>query len=154
MTEIQGQLALLGLEDLSERVARRNHLAALYQKLLSVHRGLSFQKITPGATPSRKDFGIVINETEFGISRDQLHEALLRENVQTKKYFYPPLHRQKLYRDCRRGAMTHTDAVTSRILNFPIYSSLTDKAVETICERIAVIRDTLASSALAGVRQG
>lgn len=149
MTEIQAQLALMGLEDLPVRVARRNHLAALYEQQLAGQRGLSFQKIRPDATPSRKDFGIVIDEAEFGISRDQLYDALLRENVQTKKYFYPPLHRQKLYKDCRRGTMTHTDAVTSRILNFPIYSSLPDETVESIVDRILLIRETLAQSRLA-----
>jgi dTDP-4-amino-4,6-dideoxygalactose transaminase len=151
MTEIQAELALAGLEDLAERVVRRNHLAALYQQRLSGHSGLQFQTISPGAVPSRKDFGIVIDENEFGISRDQLYEALLQENVQAKKYFYPPLHRQKLYRDCRRGVMTHTDAVSSQILNFPIYSSLSDEAVEAICDRITAIRDALAPSRLAGV---
>jgi dTDP-4-amino-4,6-dideoxygalactose transaminase len=149
MTEIQARLALLGLEDLAARVERRNALAALYEQRLAGQRGLTFQKIRPGATPSRKDFGIVIDEAEFGISRDQLYEALLRENVQTKKYFYPPLHRQKLYKDCRRGAMTHTEAVTSRILNFPIYSSLSDETVEAIVERVLLIRETLAQGKLA-----
>lgn len=150
MTEIQAELALMGLEDLESRVARRNELAALYERLLSGHPGLSFQKIRGGARPSRKDFGIVIDENEFGISRDQLHEALLRENVQTKKYFYPPLHRQKLYKDCRRGKMDHTEAVTSRILNFPIYSSLSNEMVESIVDRILLIREALAPK-LAGV---
>jgi len=149
LTEIQAQLALMGLEGLQERVARRNHLAALYEQRLSGQSGLSFQRIRPDATPSRKDFGIVIDEADFGISRDQLHEALLRQNVQTRKYFYPPLHRQKLYKDCRRGKMTHTDAVSSRILNFPIYSSLSDETVESIVEGVLWIRETLAQSRLA-----
>jgi dTDP-4-amino-4,6-dideoxygalactose transaminase len=149
MTEIQAQLALIGLDDLDKRVARRNRLAELYERLLAGESGLSFQKIRPGTTASRKDFGMVIDESEFGISRDQLHEALQRENVQTRKYFYPPLHRQKLYKDCRRGTMTHTDAVTSRILNFPIYSSLSDETVEAMVERILLIRETLAQSRLA-----
>jgi dTDP-4-amino-4,6-dideoxygalactose transaminase len=110
--------------------------------------------MSPGARPSRKDFGILIDETEFGISRDQLHEALTRENVQTRKYFYPPLHRQKLYKDCRRGAMTHTDHVSSRILNFPIYSSLPDDAVEAIVERILLIRETLTQNRFAAATSG
>jgi dTDP-4-amino-4,6-dideoxygalactose transaminase len=150
MTEIQAELALMGLEDLAVRVARRNELAALYERLLSGQPGLSFQKIRAGATPSRKDFGIVIDESEFGISRDQLYEALMLDNVQTKKYFFPPLHRQKLYKDCRRGSMVHTDAVTSRILNFPIYSSLSNEMVEAVVERILLIREALAPR-LAGV---
>jgi dTDP-4-amino-4,6-dideoxygalactose transaminase len=149
MTEIQAQLALMGLEDLAARVARRNHLAALYERLLSGQSGLSFQRIRPDATSGRKDFGIVIDEARFGISRDQLYQALLQDNVQTKKYFYPPLHRQKLYKNCRRGKMTHTEAITSRILNFPIYSSLSDETVKSIVERVLLIRETLAQSRLA-----
>ena len=68
--------------------------------------------------------------------------------MQTRKYFYPPLHRQKLYKDCRRGAMAHTDSITSRILNFPIYSSLSDETVGAIVERVLLIRETLGQSRL------
>jgi dTDP-4-amino-4,6-dideoxygalactose transaminase len=143
MTEIQAELALMGLEDLASRVARRNELATIYERRFSGQPGLAFQRIRGGATPSRKDFGIVIDENEFGISRDQLYEALALENVQTKKYFYPPLHRQKLYKNCRRGSMVHTDAVTSRILNFPIYSSLSNETVEAVVDRVALIREAL-----------
>jgi dTDP-4-amino-4,6-dideoxygalactose transaminase len=154
MTEIQAQLALMGLEGLEARVARRNQLAGLYERLLAGERGVSFQKMRPDARPSRKDFGILIHKAEFGISRDQLYEALLSENVQTRKYFYPPLHRQKLYKDCRRGTMTHTDAVSSRILNFPIYSSLSDETVGAIVERILSIRETLTQGKLAAATAG
>jgi dTDP-4-amino-4,6-dideoxygalactose transaminase len=149
MTEIQARLALMGLEDLRARVARRNHLAALYERRLSGQSGVSFQRIRADATASRKDFGILIDESEFGISRDQLYQALQRENVQTRKYFHPPLHRQKLYRGFRHGKMTHTDAVSSRILNFPIYSSLSDETVEAIVDRVLLIREALAQSRIA-----
>jgi dTDP-4-amino-4,6-dideoxygalactose transaminase len=149
MTEIQAQLATIGLDDLEARVARRNQLAALYEQGLAGQSGLKFQTIRAGATPSRKDFGIVIDEREFGISRDQLYQALLEDNVQTRKYFYPPLHRQKLYKDCRRGPMTNTDAVSSHILNFPIYSSLSDETVRAIVERVLWIRDATAQRRLA-----
>jgi dTDP-4-amino-4,6-dideoxygalactose transaminase len=47
--------------------------------------------------------------------------------------------------------MVHTEAVTSRILNFPIYSSLSNETVEAIVGRILSIREALAPK-LAGVR--
>jgi dTDP-4-amino-4,6-dideoxygalactose transaminase len=32
------------------------------------------------------------------MNRDEVGQALLEENIPTKKYFYPPLHRQRLFK--------------------------------------------------------
>ncbi|MCK4809740.1 MAG: DegT/DnrJ/EryC1/StrS family aminotransferase [Candidatus Omnitrophica bacterium] len=40
---------------------------------------------------------IVTDRKRFGITRDELYEALKAENIQTKEYFYPAVHMQKAY---------------------------------------------------------
>jgi dTDP-4-amino-4,6-dideoxygalactose transaminase len=144
MTEIQAQLASYGLDDLEQRVVRRNRLARIYEQRLGSEPGLSFQAIRPGTRPSRKDFGIVVDAVRFGVSRNELLQALAAENVQIKTYFDPPLHRQKLYRDCRHAELPVTERLSSSILNVPIYSTLAEETVEALADRILAIRDALA----------
>ena len=90
-----------------------------------------------------KDYSVHISSEQFGINRDELAGALLAENIETKKYFWPPLHKQKLYRayyDPARGALPNTDYVTGNILSLPIYESLPSETVDGVAaaiERIA-----------------
>jgi len=57
------------------------------------------------------------------MSRDELAAALLDENIETKKYFYPPLHQQALYKE--HGAnLPVTEAIADSVLSLPIYESL------------------------------
>ena len=58
--------------------------------------GVSFQVIRRGNRSSHKDFSICIDGRSFGLTRDELAEALSAENIQVKKYFFPPLHKQRL----------------------------------------------------------
>ena len=73
----------------------------------------------------------------FGKSRDWLFDALDKENIQVRRYFYPPVHRQKLYRDLwDKRPLPVTESISDSILNLPNYSTLTNKNVEKICDAI------------------
>jgi dTDP-4-amino-4,6-dideoxygalactose transaminase len=135
MSEFNAALALAGLPHVEAKVDRRNRIAELYANLLAALPGLLFQKVLPGDRSTYKDFSIHVTPEIFGMSRDALAEALLAERIETKKYFYPPLHKQKLYRSFHkpeRDKLTHTDYITDGVLSLPIYESLPDSTVERV----------------------
>jgi dTDP-4-amino-4,6-dideoxygalactose transaminase len=144
MPEFNAALALEGLPLVDRKVKRHNQIAALYTNELAGVPGISFQVVRDGDTSTYKDYSIQIDSSVSKISRDEIASLLLEENVETKKYFYPPLHWQALYRQYDTGppgTLRHTEHVTSRILSLPIYESLSDdmvikvaQAVRTICE--------------------
>lgn len=140
MTEMQAALAAAGLQGIGERLAARNRMASIYESILGEHPGIQVQQIDRCATSSRKDFAILINEAEFGASRDFVRAALESDNVQCRAYFDPPLHRQKLYQGCRRGDVSNAEWISRRVLSLPIYSSLPPAAAEAIARRILSIR--------------
>ncbi len=78
---------------------------------------------------------MIVDEREFGHSRDWLVELLHRENIGARKYFSPPVHRQKLYSAMWDGrALPVTDLVSDGVVSLPIYSSLTNDSVDKVCE--------------------
>jgi dTDP-4-amino-4,6-dideoxygalactose transaminase len=86
-----------------------------------------------------KDYSIHVTPGQFGMNRDELAEGLLAENIETKKYFYPPMHMQKLYKsfhDAGRNDLKTTEEVTGGILSLPIYESLPDSTIETVSRAI------------------
>jgi dTDP-4-amino-4,6-dideoxygalactose transaminase len=137
MSEFHAALALRGLEGLDARIDRRNQIRLHYERRLRTIPGLSFQRIPPGNRSSCKDFAILVGEAVFGKSRDWLFDALEKENIQVRRYFYPPVHRQKLYREIwDKRPLPVTESISESILNLPIYSTLSDENVEKICDAI------------------
>ena len=136
MSEFNAALALAGLSLIEAKVARRNRIAKTYTSLLAQLPGVRFQKVFPADLSTYKDYSIHVSSDLFGMTRDALADALLAEKIETKKYFFPPLHRQRLYSSFQNAALAHTDHVTDGIVSLPIYESLPDATVEQVAYAI------------------
>lgn len=140
MSEFQAALGLAGLDLVDRKVERHNAVAESYTRALGATPGLSFQKIHPEDLCTFKDFSVHVDSRAFRRSRDEMAQALLAENIETRKYFYPPLHTQKLYRRYGpvegRGegesGLHNTDRISDGVLSLPIYESLPESSVDKI----------------------
>ena len=142
MTEIQAALARAGLPHVEEGVERRNRLAAIYEDLLGDTEGVSLQAVDWPLRSSRKDFAIVIDPARFGHTRDQLESFLADDNIETRRYFDPPLHRQRLYQSYYappNGSLPVTERISANVLCLPLHAGLEDYVVELIANRIDAI---------------
>jgi dTDP-4-amino-4,6-dideoxygalactose transaminase len=137
MSEMHAAMALRGLAGLDGRIERRNEIRTRYERNLEDVAGLRFQWVSEGGHSTFKDFSVIVDEKEFGHSRDWLLELLRLENIGARKYFWPPVHRQKLYRAQWDGRpLPVTDLVSNGVVSLPIYSSLADESVDKVCEVI------------------
>jgi dTDP-4-amino-4,6-dideoxygalactose transaminase len=137
MSEINAAMALHGLVGLDARIERRNEIRMRYERKLRDVVGIRFQEVSEGGQSTFKDFSVIVDEKEFGHSRDWLVEVLHRENIGARKYFSPPVHRQKLYSAMWDGrALPVTNLVSDGVVSLPIYSSLKDDSVDKVCEVI------------------
>lgn len=137
MTEFNAALALRGIPMIDGKVSRRNSIAQTYTELLSSLPGVRFQKTHPRDTVTYKDYSIHVDADVLGMTRDDLANALLQQNIETKKYFYPPLHQQWLYakfHDPSRNDLRQTEYLAGGILSLPIYESLADETVTAVAE--------------------
>lgn len=142
MSEFHAALACRGLDGIEERIERRNQIRIRYERRLESVPGLSFQQIRPGCRSTCKDFSVLVDEAAFGAPREWLFQALQRENIEVKRYFWPPVHRQKLYREVwDHQPLPNTDSVSDRVLSLPIYSSLDTASVERVCDAIKWIHE-------------
>ena len=60
--------------------------------------------------------------------------ALKAEGVDTRPYFYPPVHRQQAYADLPAVDLPKTDWVTDRVISLPLWRDMPPEAVDTIAE--------------------
>src|SRR5579872_5958728 len=139
MTEFNAALALRGLPLIDAKVRRRNSIAQSYTELLSSLPGVRFQKTHLQDTNTYKDYSIHITPEIVGMTRDALANALLNDNIETKKYFHPPLHQQSLYSkfyDRARNDLSQTERLADGILSLPIYELLPDETVSKVAETL------------------
>lgn len=139
MMEMNAILGLKSLEKIEENVTRRNKLVELYKNNLAQLLGISFQKIEPLSRSSYKDFSILIDEKEFGLNRDQLALALKKENIETRPYFYPPIHRMKAYQNFKKtyeGKLPNTEYLACHALSLPLSSHISEGAINDIYQAI------------------
>jgi dTDP-4-amino-4,6-dideoxygalactose transaminase len=135
MTEFNAAMALAGLDLVTAKVVRHNQIAELYRAELDGTPGIGFQRLPPGHLSSYKDYSVCVDPLAFGMNRDELAGALLRENIETKKYFYPPLHQQAIFRPYVADVPTHltaTETVAESVLSLPIYESLPAETVRQV----------------------
>jgi dTDP-4-amino-4,6-dideoxygalactose transaminase len=139
MSEFHAVVALASLEGLDERVERRNALAASYIDALSQVPGVTFPTVPAGATSTYKDFTILIDPDEAGVSAEELARGLAAEGIQTKRYYAPPVHIMKAYRTpaVANGHLPVTDRAASMVLTLPLWSSMEEDQVLAVARALA-----------------
>lgn len=143
MLEFSAILGLKSLARIEEIIGSRNKLAQTYREKLSTLPGIEFQEIRQNCRTTFKDFAILIDEEVFGLNRDKLAIALEKENIQTRRYFYPPLHLQKAYRHFYpkyNEELVNTLKISNNILCLPIFEEMRKEDLEKVCEAIYKIQ--------------
>jgi dTDP-4-amino-4,6-dideoxygalactose transaminase len=118
-----------------ESIKKRKELSKLYNNLLANVRGITLMKIKSTLDYNYAYYPILINENEFGCSRDKLYEQLKKCKIFTRRYFYPLISDFPTYRVLPSSATSNlkTAAVVSgQILCLPIYPDLGSDNVEYI----------------------
>jgi dTDP-4-amino-4,6-dideoxygalactose transaminase len=142
MGEWNAVLARHSLDLLDVGMKARAALVALYIRRLSAHPGIRFQKTLPRTVSTWKDFSIFIDQQQAPLSRDELYQALKRENIVCRRYFSPPLHLMKIWSEAKSKAeLPHTERASREVLSLPIYSHMPLEVGARICDTIDVLFD-------------
>lgn len=139
MEEFNAILGLAGMPHIDEYIERRNRLAELYRAELAEIPGIRFPLVHEDDLCSYKDFTILVQSGRTQVSRPQLEQQLAAVNVETRRYFEPPVHRHTAYRrwvEKDRVKLPNTEKVARQCLSLPMYSHLSASAVRRICRTI------------------
>lgn len=149
LNEFQAAFGLLQLETVDQEIAKRAALARLYCERLETLPGIVLLPHNKDVTPNHSYFPILIDETQFGISRDALHQALRDCNIVTRKYFHPLCSHYPCYAalpSARPENLPVAERVAERILCLPIYGSLPTDTVGAVCDVIEAIHSAAVAS--------
>jgi dTDP-4-amino-4,6-dideoxygalactose transaminase len=135
MNEIQAAFGLLQLKYVDDSISKRKALTEQYSNLLADINGITVMNVKSGSDYNYAYYPILVNEKEFGCSRDELYEQLKRCNIFTRRYFYPLISDFPTYKALPSSAssnLTTAVSVSQQILCLPIYPDLGSENVEYI----------------------
>jgi dTDP-4-amino-4,6-dideoxygalactose transaminase len=145
MSELHATVALASLEGLEERIEIRNGLAEDYRKLLGAMPGVSFPEVAEGDRTTYKDFTILVDPESFGMEASEVARALEAEGIETRRYYSPPVHRTRAYRQVAggNGELPVTDRAAARVLTLPLFESMREEHLAGVAGAMARIQHHL-----------
>jgi len=138
MSEFHAIVALESLQSLNKNLNKRNALARYYKMKLSNISNIEYQTIRNNCITSYKDFSIIVIDKK-NKSRDAIERYLMKNNIISKKYFYPPLHLQKTYSKYKKKyklLLPNTKFVSKNVLSLPMYSHMSKNDIDTVTNSI------------------
>ena len=138
MSELHASVGLLNLREAQSLVDARLRLIQRYTDRISRLKGCRMQEFPADRTSSGNYFSVLIRESAAA-DRDEVMRALTLRNIECKRYFYPPVHVQRAFRDHPHrvvGELPNTWAASRASLALPLFAHMTDEQQDRICDTL------------------
>ena len=137
MNEFCAAMGLCNLRKINENILLRKRVYERYNSNLQNVRGIRLNIASKETESNYAYYPILINETEYGMNRDQLKAKLETRGIYTRKYFYPAINEMECYKDMGfKGKTPIASAISKKILTLPLYPDLELETVDYICSLI------------------
>lgn len=113
LNEIHAAMALAGLDDLADQVARNRERYQTYQRLLAPLKGIRLLEYDESHRPGYKNIVIEVLEN-WPLSRDDTVSILNAEMILARAYYAPPLHRKRMAYPHVSAELPVTDRLAER----------------------------------------
>jgi dTDP-4-amino-4,6-dideoxygalactose transaminase len=126
MSEINAVMGLLQLKEVDVAISVRKQIDQRYRVAFDGILGLQCMDISGQSRPNFSYFPILVG-SEFPISRDELYEKLKKENIFSRRYFYPLISDFPMYQDLPSSSSDNlvvAKKLASQVLCLPIYPDL------------------------------
>lgn len=138
MNEFQAAMGLANLETIDEKIANRKQAYEIYRSAFSHIPGLRLVELPSNVKYNYAYLPVLVDETNFGKTRDQLFTMLQKYNVYARKYFYPLITNTKAYAEVIADVPV-AQYVSDRILCLPMFGDITVAETSQICDIIQEI---------------
>ncbi|MCF8567766.1 DegT/DnrJ/EryC1/StrS family aminotransferase [Alicyclobacillus tolerans] len=142
MSEAQAAIALMSLDDFNVNVGKNTLLFERYRQVINIIPGL---KVVEPKGVSKTNYQYLVcqvDESLYGLSRDELLTVLKAENINARRYFYPGIHRcppyDTLYPHLLE-VLPNTDRLCDTLFQLPIGAMVSIDTVDCIGDILSAI---------------
>lgn len=139
MNEFQAVMGLENLKYVKSNIKKRERATEIYYQKLSQIPGIVLAKLKKNIQYNYAYMPILVDETKFGLSRNELYDKLREYNIFPRKYFYPLISNIDVYKHLN-AKVEIANYVAERILCLPLFGSIRIEDVEKVCEIVKGIR--------------
>lgn len=134
LDEIQAAILLAKQRHIESWIARRRHLAALYDRLLRDVSGVQVPAAPQHVRHVYHQYTVRVEE-----DRDGVREFLESRRIQSAVYYPTPLHLQPIHATLgyKLGDFPETERATLEVLSLPIFPEMRDDEAEAVAEALA-----------------
>jgi dTDP-4-amino-4,6-dideoxygalactose transaminase len=143
MSEFHAIVGLYNLRRLDEYMASRQTKARYYIDRVQAHTSFELLPWPDGVVHTFKDFTVLTPDSLNG-RRDQIIAFLKESGVETRAYFYPPVHEQCFFQRFADRALPRTEALSRRVITLPFYTTITEPEMNYVVESLAEAERALA----------
>lgn len=137
MNEFVAAMGLCTLRHVDGEISKRKRVVECYRENLSEVKGIQLPPIQKDVVSNYAYFPIVIDEKEFGATRNEVFEKLAENNIHARKYFYPLTNAFDAYHGVYDVNKTPVALhISKRVLTIPLYADLKLDDVRRICSII------------------
>ena len=140
MSNILAAIGLGQLEQLEEKVVQRRNNFITYKSLLSDVEGLHWSEEGADQYHSRWLTTVLINEAQFGASRDKIIEALEARNIESRP-LWKPMHLQPVFENREYVGNTISEDLFTTGICLPSGEDLSSEQQSLIIDKIKYILD-------------
>jgi len=139
LDEFRAAFGLLNLPRIESEIASRKRISLIYRERLMGMPGLRFLPVLDEVEANFCYFPILVNNSEFGMTRDELNDLLRECNVMSRKYFCPLMSRVACYvalPSASPANLPRAEILSNQVLCLPIYGTLQVSTVHQVCDII------------------
>lgn len=142
MTSLQAAVGLAQLSKIDKLLEKKRRIAKIYEEVLHEVSGIMLHPSMPWARPSYWLYSIVIDEKQYGLTRDELMKELEKRGIETRRFFYP-LHIMPAYKDyvARNEEYPVSTYLSEHGINLPSGPKISDEEVLEVAETIKQLHE-------------
>lgn len=142
MNEFCAAMGLCNLRHVDEEIVKRQKVAERYREHLNNVPGLQLNVQQADVKPNYAYFPVVFDEKVFGASRNEVFDALGKNGINARKYFYPLTNTFACFRNRYDADQTPVARrISERVLTLPLYADLALEDVDRISRVILSMKN-------------
>ncbi len=135
LSELHAIVGLNNLKNLDEILLTRKDKAAYFQTQIEEKTAFRLVPMPDNAIHTFKDFTVIV-PAPLKEKRNQIMSFLAEQGIETRAYFYPPVHEQRFFKRYSDRPLPLTEDYSRRVITLPFFTSISETEVDYMTEQL------------------
>jgi dTDP-4-amino-4,6-dideoxygalactose transaminase len=136
MSEFHAIVGLHNLRRIDTLLSARQSRARSFRDKIESSTSFRLASWPDGVVHTFKDFTVLTPGVPGDGRRERIMQFLGDRGVETRAYFYPPVHEQTYFKAYATRPLPKTECLSRRVITLPFYTTLTDEQMNYMVETL------------------